>query len=133
MAVLSSSSRLLAGASVLWLAACAHAPKPPLYMWENFPRQQYASLLGESAGPEGQIQAMEAHAEKARAAHAALPPGFRAHMGMLYLSTGNASMAREMWQAEKAAFPESSAYVDSLLRKLDGAASATPASKDKPA
>lgn len=54
MTVLSSSSRLLAGASVLWLAACAHAPKP-LYMWENFPRQQYASLLGESTGPEGQI------------------------------------------------------------------------------
>lgn len=71
---------------------------------------------------------MEAHAEKARAANAALPPGFRAHLGMLKLSAGDADQARQMWQAEKLAFPESTPYMDQLLKRLDA-----PAKKYNPA
>ena len=65
-----------------------------------------------------QIQDMEAHAQKVRGEGAALPPGFRAHLGMLYLYTGNAEQARALWQAEKEAFPESSPYMDRLLDRL---------------
>jgi len=71
---------------------------------------------------------MEAQAEKARAAGASLPPGFRAHLGMLKLSAGDADQARQLWQAEKTAFPESAPYMDQLLKRLDA-----PAKKDKPA
>ncbi|PPE66624.1 DUF4810 domain-containing protein [Caldimonas caldifontis] len=66
---------------------------------------------------------MEAHAEKARAAGAELPPGFRAHLGKLHLEVGNAAAAREMWNAEKKAFPEATPYMDHLLKRLDGSAS----------
>ena len=103
----------------LALLGCVQAPKQ-LYMWEAFPRQQYEVLLRAGVSPESQIQALEAHAEKARAANGALPPGFRAHLGMLHLATGNAATARQMWQAEKVAFPESGAYMDTLLNRLDG-------------
>jgi hypothetical protein len=89
-------------------------------MWESFPRQQYEALLREGASPLEQIQAMEAHAEKARAAGAELPPGFRAHLGKLHLEVGNAAAAREMWIAEKVAFPEATSYMDHLLKRLDG-------------
>ncbi|HZY18336.1 MAG TPA: DUF4810 domain-containing protein [Ramlibacter sp.] len=106
------------GAAML-LAGCATAPKP-LYMWETFPRQQYETLLASGGSPDSQIQAMEAHAVKARGTGAALPPGFRAHLGMLYLSTGNAAQARQLWLAEKEAFPESSPYLDQLLKRMDG-------------
>jgi hypothetical protein len=95
-------------------------------MWESFPRQQYSVLLREGANPEEQIRTLEAQAEKARAASAALPPGFRAHLGMLYLGTGNPQRAKDLWQAEKSAFPESSPYMDRLLRRLDAPASLTP-------
>ncbi len=98
--------------------ACVQAPKP-LYLWENFPRQQYDTLLLNGAGSEEQIRALQAHAEKARAAGAALPPGFRAHLGMLELAAGNASEARALWLAEKASFPESGPYMDRLLKRLD--------------
>jgi hypothetical protein len=64
---------------------------------------------------------LEAHAEKARAANTALPPGFRAHLGMLYMDTGNAQRAKELWQAEVVAFPEASPYMDRLLKQLDNA------------
>lgn len=111
--------RLAPLAALLLLAACAAPPKP-LYMWENFPRQQYEVLLRKGVDVNAQIQAMLAHAEKARAAGAALPPGFRAHLGLLQLQAGAPDQARASWQAEKAAFPESAPYMDQLLRRLDG-------------
>lgn len=113
-------------AGVLLLSACA-APSKPLYLWEAFPRQQYEVLQRSGADANAQILAMQAHAEKARAANAALPPGFRAHLGMLQLSVGAADQARASWQAEKAAFPESVPYMDQLLKRLDGGAVAQPA------
>lgn len=100
------------------LAACVQAPKP-LYMWETFPRQQYDTLLRQGTSPESQIQAMEQHAVKARGANAELPPGFRAHLGLLYLGAGNADKARELWLTEKAAFPESAPYMDQLLKRME--------------
>lgn len=106
------------GATLLTLAGCVNAPKP-LYYWESFPKQQYNVLLREGVSPDEQIRNLEAQAEKARAANAALPPGFRAHLGMLYLGAGNPLRAKELWVAEKAAFPEASPYMDRLLRRLE--------------
>ncbi len=104
------------------LAGCATQGPAPLYMWETFPRQQYDALLGVGFDPAEQIRLLEAHAEKARGANAALPPGFRAHLGMLHFGAGNVGRARELWQAEKIAFPEATTYMDQLLRRLDGLA-----------
>lgn len=111
------------------LAGCAQPPKS-LYLWESFPRQQYDFLLREGVSAQAQIADMQAHADKARAAQAALPPGFRAHLGMLRLSMGDADGARQAWQAERQAFPESGPYMDFLLKRLDAPATA---SKENPA
>ena len=118
-------------AFVLGLVGCAQSGAP-LYMWESYPRQQYAYLLREGISPDQQIQEIETHAEKARAANAQLPPGLRAHLGMLYLSVGNPGRAIELWNAEKVAFPESTLYMNQLLRRL-GAAKAEPTTSDLPA
>jgi len=121
--------RLALGACIALLAGCAHKPaRPPLYMWDTFPKLQYDALLQAGVTPVEQMAAMEAQAEKARAAGAALPPGFRAHLGMLKLSAGDPAQARQLWQAEKVAFPESSPYMDQLLKRLDA-----PVKKDNPA
>ena len=109
------------------LAGCAHKAPPPLYMWGNFPKMQYDALLGAGVSPTEQVGAMEEQAEKARAAGASLPPGFRAHLGMLKLSAGDADQARQLWQAEKTAFPESTPYMDQLLKRLDMPAKKDPA------
>ena len=110
--------RLATALLVTVLGGCVQPPKQ-LYMWEAFPKQQYDALLRENTNTTEQIASMEAHVEKARAAGASLPPGFRAHLGMVHLSAGNFEQARTLWQAEKAAFPESSAYIDRLLQKLE--------------
>lgn len=123
------SARLLALATtVTLLAGCAQPGPKPLYLWESFPRQQYETLLSHGAAPLDQIAELEAHVEKARATGAALPPGLRAHLGMLKLNAGDTNEARQLWQAEKIAFPESAPYMDQLLKRLDA-----PAKKDKPA
>jgi hypothetical protein len=88
-------------------------------MWEAFPRQQYEVLIRTGGTVDEQILKLEAHAEKAKVANAALPPGFRAHLGMLYLKAGNAGKAQEFWLAEKQSFPESSPYMDQLLKRLN--------------
>jgi hypothetical protein len=120
---------LALGIGVALLAGCAHrSAPPPLYMWDSFPKLQYDALAKPTVTPVEQIAAMEEQAEKARAEGAALPPGFRAHLGMLKLSAGDVDRARELWMAEKTAFPESSPYMDQLLKRLDG-----PVNKDKPA
>jgi hypothetical protein len=100
-------------------AGCAAKGPGPLYLWESFPKQQYAVLLKSGADPTQQIQTLTAQAEKARLTNAALPPGFRAHLGMMELSVGNTVRARELWEAEKAAFPESTPYMDQLLKRLE--------------
>lgn len=109
--------RLALAASLAVLGGCATKPVP-LYMWESFPKQQYDVLMHAGASPEEQIHAMELHANKARSQNASLPPGFRAHLGMLHLNVGNAQRAKELFESEKSAFPESAPYMDRLLAKL---------------
>jgi hypothetical protein len=109
------------------LAGCAQRGPGPLYQWGSFPRTQYDTLRREGANPEEQIRQLEADAAKARGAGAALPPGFRAHLGMLYLNSGNAGQARQLWLEEKASFPESAPYMDPLLKRLEGGADAAKA------
>jgi hypothetical protein len=123
-------ARLAATLGLLALVGCANAPKP-LYHWESFPRQQYSVLLREGVSPDEQIRVLEAQAEKARVGNAALPPGLRAHLGMLYLGAGNPQRAKELWIAEKTAFPEASPYMDRLLRRLEP--STSPAKTENPA
>lgn len=105
----------LAGSTVL--VGCA-TPPAPLYSWESFPRHQYETLLREGKSPLEQISAMEAHAERARGKGMNLPPGFRAHLAMLHLTVGNVDEARRLFDLEKATFPESSVYMDQLLKRL---------------
>jgi len=121
MTGLSGWQGVMALCAAVVLGGCAQPPKT-LYMWENYPRQQYETLVREGMNTQEQILALQAHIEKARAAGAAVPPGLRAHLGMLQLAEGKPDQARALWQQEKAAFPESTAYIDQLLGRLDGQA-----------
>jgi hypothetical protein len=113
------AARLCTLCVVAALAGCAPMRPASLYQWDAFPRHQYDTLAHAGASPVEQIGAMEAQAEKARAAGAALPPGFRAHLGMLKLSIGDVDRTRELWMAEAQTFPESAPYMNQLLKRLD--------------
>jgi len=103
--------------AVLLASGCAHQDRQPLYYWGSYQSQLYGHYKGEK-GPEEQIAALEADAEKASAKGLALPPGFRAHLGMLYGETGRTDKMATNLEAEKERFPESAGFMDFLLKNF---------------
>ena len=106
---------LVIGASAGLLGACVQQPKP-MYSWQAYQPSVYAYLKDDGADYAVQAQALEQNVETARAASTELPPGFRAHLGMLYLKIGDGDKALEQLQGEKVAFPESAPFMDFLMR-----------------
>lgn len=103
---------LLMGA--MFVTGCASGPKP-LYQWERYQPQVYEYFKGQS--PEQQITLLEEDQEKIKSTGSRVPPGVHAHLGLLYAQAGHDSKAIAEFQAEKALFPESAAYMDFLLKK----------------
>jgi len=123
MAYLRSSARLAAGCIVVgMLGACAQ-PKT-MYSWQAYQPQVYSYLKDDVGDYAAQAASLEKNVQDARAADQALPPGFRAHLGMLYLKLGQSDKAVEQLQGEKLAFPEATAFMDFLLRNASGQAAA---------
>lgn len=90
----------------------------PLYGWDGYEPQVYEYLKGQSS-PETQISALEQSLQQIRGKGERPPPGFHAHLGALYASAGKRQQATQELLAEKEAFPESSAYMDFLLKNLN--------------
>lgn len=107
---------LPATAAALLLAGCAGSSTPPLYQWNGYQPQVYEYFKGQKS-PQEQIDALEKALQEIRAKGRTPPPGFHAHLGMLYASVGNEQQAEQELQAEKQLFPESTAYMDFLMKK----------------
>ncbi|MBW5807692.1 DUF4810 domain-containing protein [Burkholderia sp. COPS] len=107
---------LLATAAAMLLAGCAAPTTPPLYQWNGYQPQVYEYFKGQSS-PQQQIDALEKALQEIRAKGNKPPPGFHAHLGMLYASVGNGQQATQSFEAEKALFPESASYMDFLMKK----------------
>ncbi|WP_342066286.1 DUF4810 domain-containing protein [Achromobacter kerstersii] len=126
-AALARAGRGLAIAAVAGLlSACVQQPKP-MYSWQAYQPSVYAYLKDDGADSAVQAQALEKNIETARAANVELPPGFRAHLGMLYLKMGDGDKGVEQIQSEKVAFPESAPFMDFLMRNVGKASPQTAA------
>lgn len=106
----------LVAAGILLGGCAAQRPAPPLYQWDGYQPQVYEYFKGKTS-PQEQIDALEKALQTIRAKGNTPPPGFHAHLGMLYASVGNDQRAQQELQAEEQAFPESSTYMDFLLKK----------------
>ncbi|WP_159911114.1 DUF4810 domain-containing protein [Pantoea sp. 18069] len=98
------------------LLGCA-APQS-LYRWNDYPAQVYSYLKSDDASHEEQIQRFEKGIAQTAATNAALPPGYLAHLGLLYLNIGRTDDALHAWQQEKASFPESAQFIDYLIDNM---------------
>ena len=114
----SSKAKICAVAviSMSSLAGCVTRPQH-LYHWGGYQTQVYGHFKGDK-DPAQQIQALEQEREAARSLGKPLPPGFQAHLAMLYGKTGRSDRMAENLEAEKAQFPESAAFMDFLLKNL---------------
>ena len=108
--------KLLAlAAGMALLGGCA-TKQTSLYQWENYQPEVYEYFKAKT-GPEEQIAQLEESLEKIRAKGHVPPPGFHAHLGMLYAQVGSADKAIPEFKTEKELFPESATYMDLLLSK----------------
>ena len=97
-------------------AGCA---SPTLYSWGHYEDLIYASYAAPGkVPPEMQVEKLEEDYQKARAANKPVPPGFHAHLGVLYFQLGKLDQAKQEFETEKANFPESAVFMDRLLANL---------------
>lgn len=107
----------LALAAALSVAGCS-TPKT-LYGWGSYQDSLYQSLKGDGKNsPEQQIQDLEEDLQTMASKGASAPPGYYAHLGLLYLQTGRSDQSAAAWQKEKNLFPESAKYMDFLLNNM---------------
>ena len=99
--------------AVATVAGCQTAPQP-LYQWESYQPQVYEYFKGEPK--EAQVEALERDLQTNNASGRKAPPGYHAHLGMLYLSMGKDDQMVQEFRTEKALFPESASYMDFLLK-----------------
>lgn len=109
---------LLCILSLMLLCGCATQPRN-LYYWGDYQPQVYNYFKGDGQSPQQQLDKLERTAQKAQARGEALPPGFNAHLGLLYLKNGDAGRAQQAFMAEEAQFPESKPYMDFLLKNFE--------------
>jgi len=100
--------------SVLCFYACTSAPGT-LYSYGNYENKTYAYLQGES--PAAQISVLQDDLLKIEKAGRKVPPGYYAHLGMLYAEVGERGLAISCFMVEKARFPEAAVFMDYLLER----------------
>lgn len=101
---------IITATSILFLTGCATHKN--LYDWGAYEPQVYAFLKGEAA--DGQIQILEKHLIEVQGKGTVPPPGFYAHLGMLYNKVGRDSDTAKMFALEMKIFPESSTYINNI-------------------
>jgi hypothetical protein len=101
---------------ILFFVSCeSTSTHKNLYYWGNYERQVYAFLNGESRV--AQIPGLERDLATIEKNGYTAPPGFYAYLGLLYAEAGDEYKAITFFEAEKAHFPESAAFMDVLLRR----------------
>ena len=97
-------------------SSCASTTK---YYWGHYEDILYTQYQEPGkATPEFQIEKMRADIQRGRGKNLPMPPGFYAHLGYQYLLTGKAVEARNCFNIEKRAFPESAVLMDRFIAKL---------------
>lgn len=117
MKTIYSDACYLMFSTILIIALSGCASQKSLYYWGDYQEQVYDQLKGKTS-PEQQLTVLEKNVQEARAKGAALPPGYHAHLGMLYAEIGKGDQVRQQLETEKTLFPESATFMDFLMRKF---------------
>ena len=97
--------------SVICFYGCSSSQT--LYSWGDYENQVYAYL--NSGNPETQLSVLERNRHRIEAGGKAIPPGFYAHLGMLYSELGDHETAISYFEEEKIRFPESAVFMNLIL------------------
>jgi hypothetical protein len=99
------------------LEGCATKPST-LYQWQDYQTNVDSYFRGDKVSPDAQTQLMESDLQKIVANGGVVPPGYYAHLGLLYGKQGQLDQFAEKIQAEKKQYPEAETFMDFLLRNF---------------
>lgn len=110
---------LLAGLVGSLLGSSACTQQQPLYRWGVYEQLIYdMHAKPGSADPATQIAKLTEDVERTKAEGKNVPPGVHAHLGYLYYTQGQTSLAAEELTIEKQLFPESAVFIDGMLARM---------------
>jgi hypothetical protein len=97
---------------------CAHQATPPLYQWEHYQPQVHQYLTGDKTSPQEQLQTLQTDLQKIQTSGGKVPPGYYAHLGLLYGEQGDLLQFAQHLELEKKTFPESAGFMNFLMRNF---------------
>ena len=100
----------LAAAAVIF-CGCGGGTRNQIYYWDGSYTDSTYQYLKQEGDVGEQIEALEKSIQKAYEKGLKVPPGLYSHLGLLYLSAGNGARARENFEKEAQAFPESKPFL----------------------
>lgn len=100
------------------LGGCASTASNSLYQWQGYQKNVDAYFRADKASSDEQTQRMEEDLQKILSSGGAVPPGYYAHLGLLYGKQGKLDEFAQQMQAEKKQYPESETFMDFLLRNF---------------
>lgn len=107
--------------SILLMSGCA--TKKPLYNYGEYSQAYYN--YKKNTSPESELALQKAIEEAIQNVGDGqanrVAPGMYANLGYIYLKQGNSKMARESFIKEKTIYPESTHFMDRLIKKIDAA------------
>lgn len=98
------------------LSGCA-TKSHNIYTWGSYQAQVNAYFKG-TGSPEQQIAALQKSLPTS-SQNISVPPGYHAHLGMLYGQLGRSDDMQIEFETEKLLFPESAPFMDFMLAKLN--------------
>lgn len=102
----------------LLVSGCA-TPEPTLYRWGIYEQIMYKAYGDDGSDPVNDAIELAQDMARTEAEGALVPPGARVHLGYLYFSQGNLNEARALFEKEREIFPESTAFIDGMLERMD--------------
>lgn len=104
--------------ALILFSGCAGGEKD-IYYWGRYEDSIYEMYLTPgNISLTDEIFRLEEQIEKAENSGQSVPPGFHAHLAMLYNNNGNAAAAATHFQMEKDKFPESAHFIDGILERM---------------
>lgn len=102
---------LVVASLLIFFTGCATRNSGNLYYWNGSYETSMYKYLNDDQDFSQQISAMEKSAQKIYETNKKAPPGFYAHLGLLYMNQGNMAQADKNFNKEVKNFPESQAYI----------------------
>lgn len=108
---------LYLGCLLLTVSGCANSGR--LYQWGNYEKSLKKIYTSKNYNLEKDVQEVSKQLNKIESSGRKVPPGYYAHMGLLQLKKQNTGLAKEFFEKEAIAFPESRHFMQQLINKAN--------------